>query len=402
MSEKALRVVATGDMFITRRIAEDGYEGFEELSDCIKEHDVKFSNLEMTFHNQEGYPAAVSGGTWAMMEPEALDDVKRFGFNLYNTANNHSGDYGQEGVLATIRHLKERDMVFSGTGRNLAEASKACYLETRKARVALISVSSSFHEAARAGGQSHELVGRPGLNPLRFQTRYHVDQAHYEMAQELVRVTKVNAEKEFSIKNGYSNPFEEGTLPFGSAGTFCLDDKNWIESVPNAEDMKRITDEIKEARKQAEAIVADAKAEADRLRGDARAEIEVFKSSAQLNAEQARRDAVLAFRQEIQKDFEKLLAADVGKALDQHTLAKLIQAAVQGEDVSAYTAEVGQVTEGLRQELAQELKAGLEIRPSKKVGAGFRLAAKDGSGYFDCSEQEIANMLTPFFRDMRL
>ena len=59
MSEKALRVVATGDMFITRRIAEDGYEGFEELSDCIKEHDVKFSNLEMTFHNQEGYPAAV-------------------------------------------------------------------------------------------------------------------------------------------------------------------------------------------------------------------------------------------------------------------------------------------------------------------------------------------------------
>ena len=152
---------------------------------------------------------------------------------------------------------------------------------------------------------------------------------------------------------------------------------------------------VAEARKQAEAIVADAKAEADRLRGDARAEIEVFKSSAQLNA-------VLAFRQEIQKEFEKLLAADVGKALDQHTLAKLIQAAVQGEDVSAYTAEVGQVTEGLRQELAQELKAGLEIRPSKKVGAGFRLAAKDGSGYFDCSEQEIANMLTPFFRDTRL
>ena len=38
----------------------------------------------------------------------------------------------------------------------------------------------------------------------------------------------------------------------------------------------------------------------------------------------------------------------------------------------------------------------------KKVGAGFRLAAKDGSGYFDCSEEEIARMLMPFFRDMRL
>ena len=159
---------------------------------------------------------------------------------------------------------------------------------------------------------------------------------------------------------------------------------------------------LADARKQADAIVAEAKAEADKLRGDAKAEIEVFKSSAQLDAQQAKRDAVLAFRQEIQKEYEKLLAADVGKALDQQALVKLIQAAVQGEDVAAYTVEVGQVTDGLRQELAQELKAGLEIRPSKKVGAGFRLAAKDGSGYFDCSDQEIAEMLMPFFRDTRL
>ena len=90
------------------------------------------------------------------------------------------------------------------------------------------------------------------------------------------------------------------------------------------------------------------------------------------------------------------------KALDQQTLARLIQAAVQGEDVSGYAVEVGQVTGGIRQQLAQELKNGLEIRPSKKVGAGFRLAAKDGSGYFDCSDQEIAEMLMPFFRDMHL
>ena len=155
---------------------------------------------------------------------------------------------------------------------------------------------------------------------------------------------------------------------------------------------------LADARKQADAIIADAKSQADKLRDDARAEIEVFKNSAQ----QAKRDAVLAFRQEVQQEFEKILAADVGKALDQQTLAKLIQAALQGEDVSGYAVEVGQVTDGIRQQLAQELKNGLELRPSKKVGAGFRLAAKDGSGYFDCSDQEIAEMLMPFFRDMHL
>ena len=157
---------------------------------------------------------------------------------------------------------------------------------------------------------------------------------------------------------------------------------------------------VAQAKAQADSIISQAKADADKLRQDANAEIEVFKNSARLSAEQAKRDAVLAFHQEIQKEFEKILAADVCKALDQQTLATLIRAALQGEDVSAYT--VSQVTDAIRQELAQELKNGLEIRPSKKVGAGFRLAAKDGSGYFDCSDEEIAEMLMPFFRDTRL
>ena len=46
--------VAVGDCFITRRIPERGYEGFDELKDLIKSHDVKFANLEQTFHDQEG------------------------------------------------------------------------------------------------------------------------------------------------------------------------------------------------------------------------------------------------------------------------------------------------------------------------------------------------------------
>ena len=138
MSEKALRVVATGDMFITRRIAEDGYEGFEELSDCIKEHDVKFSNLEMTFHNQEGYPAAVSGGTWAMMEPEALDDVKRFGFNLTEGTRNNTGmtfviaiNYGgRDEIVRAARKLVEDYRANDKDVASIDESLFAGYLDT--------------------------------------------------------------------------------------------------------------------------------------------------------------------------------------------------------------------------------------------------------------------------------
>ena len=130
--------MAAGDCFITRRIPECGYEGYEALETFIKDHDVRFLNLESTFHNYEGYPAAESGGTWARSDPRTLDDIKEMGFNIFTTANNHSGDFGEGGVLATIRHLEERDMIFSGTGKNLGDASKPCYIETRNSRVALI------------------------------------------------------------------------------------------------------------------------------------------------------------------------------------------------------------------------------------------------------------------------
>lgn len=246
--------IATGDAFITRRFPKGGYPGFSEVRDIIEKHDVKFSNLEMTFHNQEGYPAAFSGGTWAMADPRTLDDMKSYGFNIYNTANNHSGDYSHGGILATIKYLKEKDMIFSGTGKDLADASRPCYLETKHARIALISASSSFHEAAMAGGQTADMIGRPGLNPLRFSTTYYVDQKHYEMVQELAKVTKINAEKEFSIKNGYSNPPAEGTMPFGSS-TFVLSEENKIVSTPNEKDMKRIEEEIAEAKRQADVVL---------------------------------------------------------------------------------------------------------------------------------------------------
>lgn len=153
------KFVASGDCFITRSIPENGYRGFKEIKELIETADVRFTNLEMTFHDQEGYPAAASGGTWAMAAPKLIDDVCKYGFNLFNTANNHSGDFGQEGVMATIRHLKERELIFAGSGENLREAARAVYLDTKDARVALIGITSSFDPAAAAGGPSIDMIG---------------------------------------------------------------------------------------------------------------------------------------------------------------------------------------------------------------------------------------------------
>lgn len=246
--------IATGDTFISRRFPEGGYEGFEEIRDIIAQHDVKFSNLETTFHDSEGTPAAVSGGTWAMADPRCLDDMKSYGFNLFTTANNHSGDYGEGGVMATIRNLKKRDMVFSGTGGNLTEASKACYLETKKARVALVSASASLHISNIAGGQSGELTGRPGLNPLRFSTTYHVTEPYFDMVKQLGEVSSINAFYDYGVSLGYVKPRPEGTAAIGTYN-FILDTENKIVSAPLEKDMLRIEEEIGEAKRQADIVI---------------------------------------------------------------------------------------------------------------------------------------------------
>lgn len=157
---------------------------------------------------------------------------------------------------------------------------------------------------------------------------------------------------------------------------------------------------ISEAKKKAESIVSGAKAEAQQYKDATEKEIAILRESAEVGAEQAKRDAVLAFKTEIQNEFQKILAADINKQLSGEGLGKLIRAAVAGENIANYSAEVSEVSDALKQELAEEIKNGLEIKPTKGVQQGFRLAAKDGSGYFDCSDDGIMEMLMPYFREL--
>lgn len=157
---------------------------------------------------------------------------------------------------------------------------------------------------------------------------------------------------------------------------------------------------IAEAKKKAADIIFGAKEDAERIRKKTENEINVMKESAKISAEHAKRDAILSFKKTVQSEFEKLLTTDASKAVDVNTLAKLITAAVNGEEPSNYVAEVSEITEGLKSELAEKIRMGLEIKISPNIRAGFRLAAKDGSGYFDCSDEEIAQMLIPFFPEL--
>lgn len=160
----------TGDSIITRALSVYEEPAYLEMIEMIRGADVAFTNLEVLLHDYEMAPAARSGGTWMRADPKMADELAWAGFDLVAMANNHSGDYGVEGMIATIKHTRDAGLVGAGTGGSLTSAREAKFLETTKARVALISMSSTITPHSVAGRSRDDIPARPGLSPLRFTT----------------------------------------------------------------------------------------------------------------------------------------------------------------------------------------------------------------------------------------
>ena len=168
---------AVGDVIMNRRLAQFDHPGdpaFHDMANIIRETDAAFMNLEQSvFRLSEfnGWPAAENGGNYEVGSPETLKDLASMGFNLFNRANNHTTDYGVEGMQLTNRLLDEWGLVHSGSGDNLGWASRPGYLVTPRGRGALIGMASTHSQMSRAGAVGPTIQGRPGLNALRLSTR---------------------------------------------------------------------------------------------------------------------------------------------------------------------------------------------------------------------------------------
>lgn len=142
-----------GDAMITRVLMPFREEGFSKVRELFHGADVGFANGEMLFHNYENWPTASSyySRTYMRCDPRFIKDLQWLGINMISCANNHTGDFGQEGVLTNIRNLEEAGMFHAGSGSNYAESLAPAYMETSKGRVALLAAASSSKPDNRAG-----------------------------------------------------------------------------------------------------------------------------------------------------------------------------------------------------------------------------------------------------------
>ncbi|HPF45858.1 MAG: CapA family protein [Alphaproteobacteria bacterium] len=170
----------TGDSIITRPLSPYKEPEFLKMIEMIRGADMAFTNLEMLFHDYEMYPMAESGGTYMRGDPKLAKELVWAGFDMVSRANNHTGDYGVKGMELTTQYVWEAGLVQAGVGMSLAEAREAKFLETDKARVALISISSTFARHMAAGRSRDNIPPRPGLNPLRYSKTYILPEDQFE------------------------------------------------------------------------------------------------------------------------------------------------------------------------------------------------------------------------------
>lgn len=247
---RKIRIALTGDVLITHNIPP--YKGKECIKKLFHKHDCCIGNLETVVRREEGYPEAFPGGGYCFCSPKCLGDLKEFGYTMFSTANNHSMDYGHGGILSTIKYLDEYSLPHAGTGKNLAEASKAAHYETMYGRIALINVTSSFHDSYLAGPQNQDVCGRPGVSPLRHNALYTIPTEDFYKLEKIAFCSGINQYHDQARKEGYLA--ESKNLKFGSLD-FISGPNYQACTTPQKDDLKRIVDVVTDSKIDSDIVI---------------------------------------------------------------------------------------------------------------------------------------------------
>src|SRR5690348_5710435 len=95
----------------------------------LQSADVGFANHEGSAFDLPGPAgtthAAQNGGGYPRFSTALDRDFKAMGIKMVSMANNHAGDWGPEGLLATLASVKAAGIVEAGAGASLSDARSA-------------------------------------------------------------------------------------------------------------------------------------------------------------------------------------------------------------------------------------------------------------------------------------
>lgn len=121
--DSLITLIAVGDMMLGTNFPDPAYLPKDSanillpLMNILQQGDLTFGNLEGTVLNDGGDVKKCSDPKtcYAFRQPEFMVDyLKQAGFDMVSVANNHMGDFGEEGRLNTQKVLRLKGIKFAG------------------------------------------------------------------------------------------------------------------------------------------------------------------------------------------------------------------------------------------------------------------------------------------------
>lgn len=153
-----LKIVAVGDIMLdgTARpvLSEKGYDyPFVHMRKFFDGAQVVFGNLEGPLTTR-GKPEQEKTYVFRSPPDKVSQALKNAGFNVVSLANNHTLDYGADGLTDTMQALDSVGIAHTGAGATVHEARRPVMLNAVGKRIAILAYSLTLPENFYAGSKT--------------------------------------------------------------------------------------------------------------------------------------------------------------------------------------------------------------------------------------------------------
>ena len=281
MPDNEMMLTFQASSFIEHPMSVYRDEQFLKFVELVHSADVAFANMEGSIIDGDEWPAFGSGMGWAGSylgaPPLMVDELKFLGITALYAANNHAADFGEQGILSTIKHLRAGGIPFAGIGASFTEAASPCYISTARGLVALIAAAdygprenmdlpTPWPFGYQGSDDGPLYTSRPGINLLRYEAVLHVDQAALHDLRRISEQLDWEREKVGRrIGGGQATQpihmpemaWEQDTeTQFHFMGRrFVLSDRFGFSTFPFQEDLDRLVKSVRDARRSADVVV---------------------------------------------------------------------------------------------------------------------------------------------------
>ena len=174
---------------------------------------------------------------------------------------------------------------------------------------------------------------------------------------------------------------------------------------------------VESAQMKGQEIITEAEVKAKGLIDSARKEAEAMVKKAEVGArnieesshkavEHSFRNVMLALKEEIEKQFDRILKSEVAGTLKPEVMTDIIVKVAdnfadksgkgKAVEVSVTSSDAEKLEKCLVARFKKEIGLGLEIKPVKNIDAGFKISLDNGQSHYDFTDEGLKDCLSAY------